>query len=770
MKKLLTGLLATATCFTCLAFAACDDKDKSNLTAAAEYINDLYKDQNKKVRADYDVASKVIIDDVTYTITWSVDVEEGVEVVAGESKTTIDLDETLDADLAYVLTATIKAPNGKTQTVTFNRVVEAAPVMVSAPIEAAPVDGSTYKLYMYQVTTKSDYYFTGTMKGYYLATSKYFDDAVDVKATKVSGSETEFYLSVDDEGTTKYIGAGNSYNNGSWHDNILLEASNEPAQGSVTNFKWTFNATYKTMTIELKGVKAGKDENTTETQDVTYFMGTDSTYSTFGVNPVADIAADDACIGKLVTMVDRTTVAAETKVEQTVRELSAAPVYVGATTIDLAKQGQTYPDVAITWSTESANATIADGVLTLTDPTAAGNVTLTAKVAVGEEEETVEFTFKHIPNTTEAILAAAAELGKGESFGNEVELEGMIIDVPTAYNPDYGNVTVKLAIGMTADTVNQQPAAIMDAYRLAGNSAEDLKLGYTVKVKGIVMNYDGTIQFGQGCEIVGTPVKPAAALIAMIEASMLEMPETVAESGEVELPTAIYEGDTAIVWSVVTDTTAAVISQDGKKITYTTSANGDVTVQIKAVITVGTVTKEETFTVVVKEALPAGVTTSNDDLSTIGAKTSYGAYTSTAGWAVANSQVVAVKSSISSVAEGVFGAVLNGKTSAVGSLTSPSMAKGIYRISFNYAYIFSEGKNCKLKVEIKSASGSVLAETTLSNTTMEKFAINKFTWTPAQPITEACVIVITNLSPSQSSSNKDRTLVWDFVVYSAPQA
>ncbi len=619
MKKLLTGLLATATCFTCLAFAACGDKDKSNLTAAADYITDLYKDQHKKVRADYDVASKVIIDDVTYTITWTVDVEEGVEVVAGESKTTIDLDETLNEDLAYVLTATIKAPNGKTQTVTFNRVVEAAPVMVPEPIQSVPTDGSEYKLYMYQVTTKKDYYFTGAMKGYFLATTEDSAEAVTVKT--VRDGETTFRLVfVDENNKTQNLGVKNVYSGGRWHDNIIFEEEEKAVNADGASFLWKFNPEHKVMTTTVTGVKSGSDQNTTDTQDVTFYIGTSGTYNTFDVKSISDITASDACIGKLVTMKNRNDVDPLVKAEQTLRELSMAPVFVGATTIDLAKQGQTYPDVAIAWSTESANATIANNVLTLTAPTAAGEVTLTATATIGQEEETIEITFKHVPDTADAILAASAELKSGESFGNEVKLEGMVYDIPAAYNPDYGNVTVSMAIGMTEENVNNEPLGAIDAYRLAGNSAEDLKLGYTVKVKGIVTNYNGTVQFGQGCEIVGTPVKPSAAFIAMIEASMLEMPETITESGEVELPTAIYEEDTTIAWSVVTDTTAAVISQDGKKITYTASADGDVTVQIKAVITVGTATQETTFDVVIKESLPAGHVKVKADMAAMAAE------------------------------------------------------------------------------------------------------------------------------------------------------
>ncbi len=495
MKKLLTGILATATCFTCLAFAACGgDKDKSNLTAAADFITDLYKDQNEKVRADYDVASKVVIDGVTYTITWSVDVADGVKIVAGESKTTIDLNELLKEDLNYVLTATIKAPNGETTTVTFNRVVEAAPMMVPAPIQTTPTDGTEYMLYMYHVTKKQDFYFTGKMSGYYFGSTNDYAEAVTVKA--VREGETYFHLTFEDENNvTQYIGVKNAFSNGSWHNNIVFQADTELGD-AAGNFLWRFNPDYKVMTTEVKDVKSGNDENTTEKEDKTFYMGTYSTHSTFSVSEISKISNSDSCLARLVTMMDRSEVDEDTKIAQTLLEVSPALTYVGEDTVTLATQGITYPDVTIAWEVkEGGSATIADGVMTLANPAAETEVTLSVTLACGDIDETVEVTFTHKPAVADipaagSTLTIAEAIELGNKFEKNAYTEGkyyVVGEIVSVDNDKYGNLTIKDSEGTTF--------TVYGSYDETGDvSYENMETkpvaGDTIKVYGIIGKYN----------------------------------------------------------------------------------------------------------------------------------------------------------------------------------------------------------------------------------------------------------------------------------------
>ena len=133
MKKLLTGLLALLTCFTCATAVACGDngnKDNSNsnsnsespdvedeLQDAVDYLEALYKDKNAETRQDYDVLASIM----GYPITWSVDVASGVTIVEKDATNyTVQVATDLSEDLTYVLTATV-ADGDRTLSVSFTR-------------------------------------------------------------------------------------------------------------------------------------------------------------------------------------------------------------------------------------------------------------------------------------------------------------------------------------------------------------------------------------------------------------------------------------------------------------------------------------------------------------------------------------------------------------------------------------------------------------------------------------------------------------------------
>ena len=91
----------------------------------------------------------------------------------------------------------------------------------------------------------------------------------------------------------------------------------------------------------------------------------------------------------------------------------------------------------------------------------------------------------------EEIVLAAYQLADGEYLPKAVRLAGFIVDIPTAYSEQYGNITVNLAIG----------DKIVQAYRLTGGA--DLKVGDAITVVGNIKNYKGTIEFDKGCRYVG---------------------------------------------------------------------------------------------------------------------------------------------------------------------------------------------------------------------------------------------------------------------------
>ena len=93
-------------------------------------------------------------------------------------------------------------------------------------------------------------------------------------------------------------------------------------------------------------------------------------------------------------------------------------------------------------------------------------------------------------------MAAAYTLEDGIAMEEAQRLYGTVIAIPTAWSPEYKNITVDMQIGELAD----QP---IQCYRLSGEGAENLKVGDQITVEGILKNYKGTIEFDKGCVLVG---------------------------------------------------------------------------------------------------------------------------------------------------------------------------------------------------------------------------------------------------------------------------
>ena len=426
--------------------------------------------ENKSTRNDYQMMNTITYNGVVYAVAWSVDVTEGVVVKAGDTHSTIDLDQTLAEDLAYVLTATISDKDGNSVEISFNRTALAASALVPAAIEEAPQEGVMYKYYVRQSTKEKDLYFAGSMNGYYFSTTEEIGEAVDLYVEYLEGSTEEFYLRFDHKTDGKmYIGVRQ---NGT-HNNVVYESA------PVSTFKWNAELKTITTTVPIDGV------------DTEFYLGNYSTHMTISASKISYAGGDGNNVGQLVAMVDRNNVSDNAKVEATAKEITMAKAYVANGTLELATQGSMYADVAITWAVEGTGATVADGVVTFADIDANTTLTLKATYACGEASKTVDYTFALIKNTPADIVAGAYALQQDESFGNEATLTGVISKIGTAYDENYGNITVTMIV----------EGKKIDCYRLSGDGSNELAVGYTITVTGKFTNYKDTIQFGQGCQL-----------------------------------------------------------------------------------------------------------------------------------------------------------------------------------------------------------------------------------------------------------------------------
>ena len=145
-------------------------------------------------------------------------------------------------------------------------------------------------------------------------------------------------------------------------------------------------------------------------------------------------------------------------------------------------------------------------------------------------------------------------------------------------------------------------------------------------------------------------------------------------------------------------------------------------------------------------------------------KSSYGEYTSTNGWKAINSALLSGTTGSDSNPrftflgdESVFAPCLNGKVGAAGVLTSPVIAGGIKKLSFNYGFPFTDSK-CNITINIKQ-NGAVVKSDTLDITSITKFQV--YNYSLDVNVDGNFEIEIVNNCASQSTSNKDRIAIWN---------
>lgn len=115
--------------------------------------------------------------------------------------------------------------------------------------------------------------------------------------------------------------------------------------------------------------------------------------------------------------------------------------------------------------------------------------------------------------------------------------------------------------------------------------------------------------------------------------------------------------------------------------------------------------------------------------------------------------------------------MINGKTTAVGVITSPELTGGLGTLKFRYANTNSESNGVSVKIEIKQG-GDVVKEYTLTKANSEVVQNTVYTETIENiNVAGNFQIVITNLSPSNNTGNKDRVSIGRFcwTGYTAPE-
>ena len=103
---------------------------------------------------------------------------------------------------------------------------------------------------------------------------------------------------------------------------------------------------------------------------------------------------------------------------------------------------------------------------------------------------------------------------------------------------------------------------------------------------------------------------------------------------------------------------------------------------------------------------------------------------------------------------------INGKTTASGVLESPELTGGCGTLSFNYGNLFSETNGVSFKVEVIQ-NGSVVKELTFTKANADVPKLTKLEGSIEVNVAGTFKLKFTNLSPTQSTSNKDRVSLWN---------
>ena len=351
--------------------------------------------------------------------------------------------------------------------------------------------------------------------------------------------------------------------------------------------------------------------------------------------------------------------------------------------------------------------------------------------------------------TTVAEFLAAAE--DESATAPMYTLKGTITAVA---NTSYGNFDLTDDTGTVLIYGLMSPDGATNKYWAASGA----KIGDDIVVKTVRTSFNGTAQ-GKNAWFVEL-VSPGTRAFYTVDPEAVDFASA---GGEQDIEVFAYNTSAAV--TATSDNAAFAVNVNGYVVTVTAAAN-ELEEQVTGNITIQVGDLEPTVVKATLAAKPASgvVEGGSDDFHTISAtNTSYVSGKTTAGWNYKNCAIFKGGTSDASPAFKMIGDAanralcMNGKTSAVGSITSPTLTTGCGTLKFNYGLPFSDTK-IKFRVDIIQ-DGAVVKTFTIENSSAAKYTL--YSHEEVINVAGEFQIVFTNLSPSNSTSNKDRTAIWD---------
>ena len=459
------------------------------LEEAVSFLHNIYKDKSEITRADFDVVGKVIVNGVSFPVTWESD--NDAVTVRPSTKTgyyTVDLPDENGAEFSYVLTATVADAEGNTATKSYTFTV---PVINNSGITTTPVAGVAYKLFLLQGSFNQRYYALNTTQD---NKNKFINTTLDPKAS------ADFYVEVVDGGYKVYTEVDGVKN----YIYVNVEKTVDEATGTVKYSKYIGFSTENASVLSYNEKMGGTW--TTVVHDLVWGIGTYNTYTTISVSEgtyftpekVGDsqfvmqfITADVAntyepdelpeapseakdILEKLYALADGESAAGEFKLTGVITALDNynnptivvegyenMPVYCYRLTDDRFVVGATISVTALQMKNYGGTYEFM-------------SCTLDSITLPGEGGDSTEMT---IPE----VLAAAE--------GTEVKVTGTVESFYYAWDDSYGNCSVYIV----DDAGNK-----LLCFRLKTK----VEIGDNITVTGVVAVYNGTNQLAQGCTAV----------------------------------------------------------------------------------------------------------------------------------------------------------------------------------------------------------------------------------------------------------------------------
>ena len=401
---------------------------------ARSYLRTMYKKSPETTMTDYDVVGSVNIGGTAYPVTWTAD-SETIKITAKEDgMVTIDVDEKNPEEVAYVLTATITSPvTGETAEVSFKHKVPAAMILDGLSYEE--IVAAAYTLEDGLAMDKPQRLYGTIVKIPPPYSPDYKNITDDIQIGDLADQPIQCYRLSGEGADQLQVG-----------DKITVE-------GIIKNYKGTIE-------FDKGCVLVGFGEIISQQAylDAAYALGEG-----------AAMPAATALEGEIIKI--------DTPYSEDYKNI----------TVPIVCDGKTEQPIMCYRLKGEGAATLAVG----------------DKIAVWGTIKNYKGTIEFDSGCQLVPFGAAAQvrtllnaytLEDGMSMDKPTTLTGVIVKIPTAYSPDYKNITVDMIVAGMADHV-------IECYRLAGEGADTLVIGDTITVTGTIKNYKGLIEFDKGCSL-----------------------------------------------------------------------------------------------------------------------------------------------------------------------------------------------------------------------------------------------------------------------------